>query len=212
MTRNEILALPIIQQIIEEILTHCDDTSSHMDRYGFLHGFCEVNSDGETKTVFLHDDWDFVIKIPNYYSYPNTNYCDLEVQHYKNACEYRVEKLLLETAPLITLSNGITLYFQPRYQLNTYHFLSDSKTSKKLRAKLNNTSELCPTTKARRKMYDSYRISSYWFARVVQLYGKKFARSLETWTQKNQIGDLHNCNTGWYNNKPIILDYAGYYG
>lgn len=206
-----ILELPRVQQIISKINATCKDIASHEDNYDFLNPLCEICYEGETKTVLLHKDWDFVIKIPNYYEYPKHNYCQLEVEKYASAKTYRVEKVLLETAFLIELENGISLYVQPKYSGSTVDLNCNSTKLKALRKKLNNLySE--NTKKAIHEMYDYNRISKVWFSRVIQLYGKRFARSLEKWTKDNCIGDLHDNNTGWYNKQPIILDYSGYYG
>ena len=206
-----ILSMPLIQEIIDNIEANCCDKTSHHDSYDFLDDLCEVNSNGETKTVLLHKNWNFVVKIPNYSAYPSHNYCELEAKNYLKALSFHVEKALLETAFLCELNNGIQLYVQPRYSLDLSDFYSDRPRRKALEKKVNNRDK-GGTAKALCGMYQAYRIDELWFARLVQLYGKRFARSLEKWTQENAIGDLHNCNVGWLNNRPIILDYSGYYG
>ena len=57
--------------------------------------------------------------------------------------------------------------------------------------------------------YDTH---EYWIARVTQLYGKKFMRSLENWIAEYEINDLHKGNIGMLNGVPVLLDYAGYRG
>ena len=51
-----------------------------------------------------------------------------------------------------------------------------------------------------------------WYARVLQLYGKKFLSSFEKFSKEVKLNDLHDANIGWRNGRPIILDYAGYCG
>lgn len=212
MDTQKILADPIVQKIIRAININCTDKDSHRDCYDFLRKICTINNDGVTKTVFLHDNWDFVIKVSNYHRYPSRNYCELEKQHYQSAKQFRVERVLLETEVLTQLSNGITLYVQPRYDENNSSYSWDIQKRRRLEKKLNNQARSCPTGKAHGGMYEAYRIDRTWFCRVVQLYGKKFARALEAWSHANKIGDLHGSNIGWYQNRPVILDYAGYYG
>lgn len=202
---------PTVQEIMTRIEEFCSDTTSHYDSYDFLSDICEVNKGGETKTVFLHDEWDFVIKVPNYYSYARHNYCQLEADNYKKACAYRVERVLLETALLCTLKNGIQLYVQPRYTIDNNDYMDSRIRRKRLERKCN-TYRKPIVSHVAGEMYDGYRLDNLWLSRVIQLYGKRFMRSLEKWTQANRIGDLHNCNVGWVNNKPIILDYSGYFG
>lgn len=57
-----------------------------------------------------------------------------------------------------------------------------------------------------------YGTHEYWIARVTQLYGKKFMRSLEDWISQYEINDLHMGNIGMLNGVPVLLDYAGYRG
>lgn len=204
MNLESILANPRVQEVINRI----EKQYRGLDAYDFLRDICTVNTDGATKVVFLHDEWDFVIKTTSDYK-KNRNYCQLEADNYVKAANYGIQRVLLETTPLCTLMNGVQLYVQPRYTSDHSNLTRNER--EKIRKKLNN--ELCRTTiKAQDKMYDGGFISRIWFARVIQLYGKRFARSLEKWTQDNQIGDLHNSNVGWMNNRPIILDYSGYYG
>ena len=202
---------PAVQEIMTRIEDFCSDTTSHGDDYDFLSDICEVNRNGETKTVFLHDGWDFVIKVPNYYSYARHNYCQLEADNYKKACAYRVERVLLETALLCTLKNGIQLYVQPRYTIDNNDYMDSPIHRHRLQKKCN-TYRKPIVSKVAGEMYDGFRLNNLWLSRVIQLYGKRFMRSLEKWTQENRIGDLHDCNVGWVNNKPIILDYSGYFG
>ena len=202
---------PAVQEIMTRIEDFCSDTTSHGDDYDFLSDICEVNRNGETKTVFLHKEWDFVIKVPNYYSYARHNYCQLEADNYKKACAYRVERVLLETALLCTLKNGIQLYVQPRYTIDNNDYMDSPIHRHRLQKKCN-TYRKPIVSKVAGEMYDGFRLNNLWLSRVIQLYGKRFMRSLERWTQENRIGDLHDCNVGWVNNKPIILDYSGYFG
>lgn len=202
---------PTVQEIMARIENACTDTTHHRDWYDFLSGVCDINQNGETKTVFLHEDWDFVIKVPNYYHYANHNYCQLEADNYKKACAYRVERVLLETALLCTLKNGIQLYVQPRYTIDNNDYIDDAVNRCRLQKKCNAHRKPI-VSKVADGMYDGFRLNNLWLARTIQLYGKKFMRSLEKWTMENRIGDLHDCNVGWMNNKPIILDYSGYFG
>lgn len=202
---------PTVQEIMTRIEDFCSDTTNHGDNYDFLSDICEVNQNGETKTVFLHKEWDFVIKVPNYYSYARHNYCQLEADNYKKACAYRVERVLLETALLCTLKNGIQLYVQPRYTIDNNDYMDSPIHRHRLQKKCN-TYRKPIVSRVAGEMYDGYRLNNLWLSRVIQLYGKRFMRSLEKWTQENRIGDLHDCNVGWMNNKPIILDYSGYFG
>lgn len=165
---------------------------------------------GETRYAVLFEGLDYVLKIPRY-GYCNEDYCQAEIRAYESAVKYRVEKLLLPVELLHITTSGIAIYKQPRYSFSTsdgsYHKDYDTYLDRKHAPRRAGIID-----KVRHNCYDGGRIGHYWIARVIQLYGKKFCRSFEAWTKENHINDLHNSNTGWLNDKPIILDYAGYRG
>lgn len=59
--------------------------------------------------------------------------------------------------------------------------------------------------------YNRY-LEDIWAKMVINLYGKKVAKALCEFVQENGINDLHNENIGYKNNRPVILDFSGYYG
>lgn len=210
MDLQAILDNPIVQDIISEITARCEDQTSHQDDYGWLEEVIhdlQVIERGETKTVLIYRDWDFVIKIPNYYAYPKYDYCKLESDKYQSAKDCGIEKLLLETAYLIT-AGCIDLYVQPRFSCAATEHESMRKASRKT----HNLENKKIVRKIAKTTYDGYRIDSVWLARALQLYGKKFFLRFEKWSHENRVGDLHRNNVGWLKGKPIILDYSGYYG
>lgn len=210
MDLQAILDNPVVQNIISEITARCEDQTSHEDNYGWLEEVIrdlQVIDRGETKTVLIYRDWDFVIKIPNYYAYPQHDYCRLEEQKYWNAKTFGVEKILLETAYLIT-AGCIDLYVQPRFSCSAVA----GEPQRKAARKTHNLERRKIVRRIQQTTYDGYRIDDVWLARALQLYGKKFFLRFEEWTKKNKVGDLHRNNVGWLKGKPIILDYSGYYG
>lgn len=210
MNLQEILDNPIVQNIISEICEHCEDQTSHKDDYDWLADTIKglsVIDHGETKTVLIYDNWDFVIKIPNYYAYPNYNYCKLEEEKFQSAKKFGVEKLLLETAYLVT-AGCIDLYVQPRFSCAA----TSAPSMRKAARKTHSLEKKEIAYKIKRATYDGYKIDSVWLARALQLYGKKFFLRFEKWSHENRVGDLHRNNVGWLKGKPIILDYSGYYG
>lgn len=210
MNLQAILDNPIVQDIISEIMAHCEDQTSHEDDYGWLADTIKglsVIDRGETKTVLIYRDWDFVIKIPNYYAYSDYDYCKLEEEKYQSAKKFGVEKILLETAYLIT-AGCIDLYVQPRFSCAA----TEPQSMRKAARKIHSLEYKKIVLEIQKTTYDGYRINSVWLARALQLYGKKFFLRFEEWTRENRVGDLHGNNVGWLKGKPIILDYSGYYG
>lgn len=174
--------------------------------------FCENHAgfdwgSGVTRVAIWHKSWDFVIKISR--GDYDTDYCEAEVQHYERAKFYKVDRICLPIELYTTLSNGIKLYKQTRYSFDTnsmYHQEYDTYLRKR-----NCTGDHRMTYRIKNDCDWLRRADRKWLERVIQLYGKKFARSMEMWLEENRINDLHNCNTGWLNGRPILLDYAGFH-
>ena len=196
--------------VLENCEADSDEIGDCLDEFANCHSRDIAISSGETRyaVVFKHNN--FVLKIPRY-GYCNEDYCQAEIRAYESAKAYRVECILLPIELYYTTTTGISVYKQPKYSFST----SDGEYNlgyNKYLSRRNTPTHSPILTKIADECRDGYRISNLWMARVLQLYGKKFCRSFETWTIENNVNDLHNSNTGWLNNKPIILDYAGYRG
>lgn len=196
-----------------ELLDNCDPNSrviyDRLDEFVDAHSDKVAFSSGETRMVVVFKHEDFVLKIPRY-GYCQEDYCLAEMRAYESGKKYRIEKILLPIELYHHTHSGIDIYKQVKYSFVTgdmdIHDYSDY-----LRRR-NNPRNAEIVGKVRCNCYDGHRISRDWMARVIQLYGKKFARSFENWVNENQVNDLHNYNTGWLNNKPVLVDYAGYRG
>ena len=203
----------LIDELIS-VLENCeaddDEISDCLDEFADNHRRHIVISSGETRYAVIFKRDDFVLKIPRYGNCQE-DYCQAEIRAYESAKKFHVERILLPIELYHTTSTGISIYKQPKYSFST----SDGMCNRNYSTYLNhrNTPEYKPIVyKITRECYDGRRIDKQWMARVLQLYGKKFCRSFEAWTIENDVNDLHNSNTGWLDNKPIILDYAGYRG
>jgi len=177
-----------------------------------LQEFCAKNelqyNNGETRYAIWDKSWNFVLKVPRY-SYVEHDYCALEVEHYKSAIEYGVARICLPIEPIYTSHTGIVIYKQTRYNFDCRKAYCNGYNEYLERKNIPNSSRGI-RQKVQDTCYDGGRINDEWLARVIQLYGKKFVKSMVKWIAVNSINDLHGCNTGYLNNKPIILDYAGY--
>lgn len=175
--------------------------------YDFLHtheGY-ELHT-GATRICVYHKDWDFVLKFDE--EYQTTAYCSLECYHYEMAKAYRVERVLLPIERVATFDNGLKIYRQAKFTTG-WHDLSN-KDNKALRSAYEQTKH----SKTFKKIYKGMHHETHgiWVARVTQLYGKKFMRSLENWISEYEVNDLHTGNIGLLNGVPVLLDYAGYRG
>ena len=205
--------------LIDELISVLEDCDANDDEISdCLYGFADSHShditiaSGETRYAVVFKRNNFVLKIPRYeYENCKEDYCQAEIRAYESAKKFHVERILLPIELYHTTTTGIAIYKQPKYSFSTsdgdYNLGYDSYLNRR------NTPINCSVVKKiTRECCDGNRISRRWMARVLQLYGKKFCRSFEEWTMENNVNDLHNSNTGWLNNKPIILDYAGYRG
>lgn len=163
---------------------------------------------GETRWCFWFDDCDMVIKIPRFDGGRDFDYCQRELHNYEKARIYRVERILLPIE-YIGEYGAVRVYLQPRFTYS-HDDMSDGKHNT-LRKKLNNIPNRSKVLA--RSLNNLYSwVDREWYARVLQLYGKKFLASFEKFSRDARLNDLHDGNIGWRNGRPIILDYAGYCG
>ena len=159
---------------------------------------------GETRCVIYHDSWDFVIKVDR--NYDTQYYCAAEVRNYQKAEQFRVQQVLLPIHKLCEV-NGWKLYKQMRFDCQ---YASRGYKNGRYQRE-------CEKVKRNHRTIEHFassldRLDSNWLARVVQLYGKRFANSLCEWARECEVSDLHRNNIGFSKGKPIILDFAGYFG
>lgn len=175
-----------------------------------LRQFCDNNkgwhhANGATRHCLWTDDGDEVIKFDR--KHENQPYCRKEYENYCKAREYRVQQVLLPIQPYEEV-NGWFLYHQKKFQSGWYEMAKAEK------AKIDRTYRQYSSHKLLHKvnckMFGC--TNDLWLARCIQLYGKKFISSFAEWTMVCQIGDLHDGNIGMYDNRPVLLDYAGYFG
>lgn len=164
---------------------------------------------GASRWCITSNDWDFVLKFPRYDD-THYNYCAKELENYKSAQAYGISDILLPLEHIYTTSTGMEIYKQAKYSttMTELTYEQERKLVKRVGALPS-----CPILdKCLAGCFDQRRISRLWLARVIQLYGKRFVSAFEAWTRECKVNDLHNSNIGFKDGKPIILDYAGYYG
>lgn len=163
---------------------------------------------GETRWCFWFDDCDMVIKIPRFDHGRDFDYCQRELHNYEKARIYRVERILLPIE-YIGEYGAVRVYLQPRFTYS--HDDMNPGKHNTLRKKLNNIPNRSKVLA--RSLNNLYSwVDREWYARVLQLYGKKFLYSFEKFSRDARLNDLHDGNIGWRNGRPIILDYAGFCG
>lgn len=169
--------------------------------------------DGASKLVIIPEDKDYVIKIPfngNYYEddgYFNFsyNYCETEIELYERIFEENpIFSQFFLPLTRVEEYREWDVYVQPKCQ-------AYNNTNEKIRSKSYSKDSL---NKVRSEviLYNSS-FPKDWLAAVTEILGdvnlvKNFINMLEEY---DITQDLHMGNIGYYNGKPIILDYAGFY-
>ena len=160
---------------------------------------------GVTRVAVWHDTWDYVLKIDR--NYDEQFYCSLEAYNYSLAKEHGVERVLLPIER-VAIVNGWKIYRQVKYDCGWDD--RKSRQSQKLRRECQKVKVGKAFDKISRNL--DRRLANAWIARATQLYGKHFMRSLENWVAQAKVCDLHSNNIGFYKKKPVLIDYAGYFG
>ena len=163
---------------------------------------CKVSS-GATRRVFIFPKLGVVIKFPD----ESTDYCEQEVRFYESAKAYGVERLLLPIEKVGVTKGGIPLYIQPIYKFTIAEM--GYRQQERVANRFRKTRKVATVGAVSRGCY--YVPNRDWVARAIQIYGKKFMRSFEEWTNTNHVNDLHSQNIGYIGNfRPVLIDYAGY--
>ena len=136
------------------------------------------------------------------------DYCEREMEFYEKAVALGIADLLLPISLHTILACGVKVYCQPMISF-AYEDM-DGKIRERLEKKYYNVLHSHVFPKITRSMY--WATPQLWTASVVALYGKKYIRTFQKWSDENGVNDLHNGNVGFLHGKPIVLDYGGYYG
>lgn len=171
---------------------------------------------GATKMVVIPENMDYVIKIPfngyydefekKYYEYCySQNYCENEIELYNEI--FKENPLFAQFFLPLTRVEEFRewdVYIQPKCQIynNMDYFERSNSYSKASLIKIKSDDVL-----------NCAGLPDDWLAAVAEVLDdielvKKFINFLES---HNITEDLHRCNIGYYEDKPVILDYAGYY-
>lgn len=161
---------------------------------------------GATRWAFVFPKHRMVVKFPKY-DETDEDYCELELENYNRAKEYRVERCLLPIEYVDTTESDIPIYIQPMYTIA--HERLDYEICKRWERKLHGLHNAPIVRKVENGCY--YTPTRLWTERAIQIYGKAFMKSFQRWSRECRVNDLHTGNIGWLGKQPIIIDYAGYH-
>ena len=163
---------------------------------------------GACKECFLIKGFPYAIKFVIPTDNEKWDEAAKETEIYQEAKKRGIERIFLYTTYFYTNKAGINFYIQEKVTESSCG-LSFSK-SRRIRDKTEKKISLSEVDKIRNKMYNRPN-DVYWLKRAYQIYGKKFMQKFAEMTQDFGINDLHKGNTGYLNNRPVLLDFAGYH-
>ena len=222
--KDEILKLLEDAPLTESDIFYDEYNENFMETMGADFSKKFTYSYGATKFVLIPNDENenFVIKIPytgssgydsNYYyndaatyiDYWSAgtedrewDYCEAEVIRYQQAAEYGLEKCLAKTE-FVGFINGYPIYVQERCKVfscnENKHSMEELKT----------TIDICNL------WYYNSSIDGNWLTDFRIYYGEETLKKFIDFISSNDWNDLRSDNIGYINNKPVLVDYSGFY-
>lgn len=170
---------------------------------------------GISKICLIFHDANFVFKYSNPYACSDGNEAEREVENYNRAVELGIEMFFPKTY-LYGKIDGINIIYQEKIDCNVNEVWKDSKLSLTIHDLTCNKLDIkkIASIKKRFNIEESpYNrdINTTWVAFMCALYTTEVIDKLINFIQEKKINDLHGENLGYKNNKPIILDFSGYY-
>ena len=169
---------------------------------------------GASKGVFIHADWDFVVKIPYYGEGASHDYCEDEVAAYEEICaKYPLCAPLFVPAIRLGVFGEIPVYAQKRVN-HTLCELRDVEPKY--------MDELYNKATDRRNNDDDFdaacvdashaRLRCEFAEMIVETFGAVVLSALVRWIIDTKQNDLHENNVGITANRlPAIFDFSGWY-
>lgn len=125
------------------------------------------------------------------------NYCEAELRRYEAAVEAGLD-FLFAPVEYITTVNGYKIYSQPCCTM--FFSKHDSVCTDEATTAYSICSE---------NHYDCF--NECWLTEVLEEYGEQTFIKFMDFLEEYAINDLHADNVGYYNGKPVLVDYSGYW-
>ena len=171
---------------------------------------------GVSKGCFLHNSWDFVIKIPYYGFHATKDYCaEEEISYLEIKEKYPLcSDLFAETEYLCTCGE-IPVYAQRKVFQSVDEILWDRHYDWFINELRKYSADLSSSSAEFGRDYDNIigsRLSALFCAAVVRSYGYKAFKALCKWITDTDQNDPHSSNVGFTKDLfPIIFDFSGWY-
>ena len=168
---------------------------------------------GVSKICLVFLDADFVFKYSNPYSDSDGDEAEREVENYNRAVELGIEMFFPKTY-LYGKINGINIVYQEKIDYcvdSAWHYQNPKQTYNLIHSiNIKDINAIREKFNIDGIKYNRV-IDTIWLAFVLAIYKKEVINKLIDFIQEKKINDLHGENLGYKNNKPIILDFSGYY-
>ena len=128
-------------------------------------------------------------------AYDGWDYCYVETSLYADAVREGVDQFFLETS-LLGHIKGHPIYIQPQ-AMEFYEV--PHKISFEEKQESNKICRECRVS-----------LKPEWVLDAIKCYGLSQVKKLFAFINEYQIEDLHGNNLGYYKDKPVIIDYAGF--
>lgn len=182
-----------------------------IDLYTLCRKFARANGweyhSGACKECFLINGFPYAIK----FVFPTEDEWDEAAQEamiYEAAKKQGIERIFLFTTLFYVNQAGIKFYIQEKIDTSSCGLSYEAKA--RLKEKANKKNNKLKVREILHEMKSPPR-DDLWTARAYQIYGKKFMQKFAELTNTYGINDLHQGNTGYLNNRPVLLDFAGYH-
>ena len=202
MDTSNAIGLPLILEKIKEPGSFYDGVEKAEIITGEFFSFDE----GASRAVISHDSWDFVLKV-NTYEYECENVNAREARNYTSAKEYGIENFLLPVEKFYC-EKGLEVYIQPKITSIYSQIIHDSteKSSWDIyKDKATEEDFFHYRNRLDRMPYDFLKI-------CLGYYGAEFIERVCRWATAQKVNDLHGSNVGFYRGRPVLFDYAGFFG
>lgn len=187
-------------------------TSSKLSNYNRTHDRLKYRvSSGASKICLVFADLDFVIKWTCERYDDGDDEAFYEVDIYADAVAQKLDKFFPKTELWFSFG-GINFIKQEKIDSSCYD-LPCKLNKRYYKTGRTVTDEMVTKVQTAMNQIHGYRreIDEIWIKMCLSLYGKKAVKALCAFIQEHDINDLHSSNTGYKNNRPIILDFSGYH-
>lgn len=165
-------------------------------------------SDGASKICFVFRNKPFVVK----WSTRGYREAMVEVEIYNRAMAQDLAKFFPKAAFLVRV-NGIDFVVQEKIDKSVSE--CDRKDIQRFQrvSKTATDKIVCKIEHEFHRAGNGYHrsLDHNWAKMAIVLYGKHACKALCEFVVANSINDLHSCNIGYKDGRPIILDFSGYH-